>query len=395
MLRMQTDRSRRLKRVIGEGGWLEAAEIASLVFLTLMAVGAFLLLAGKLHLPSLGSGAGPLDVLRGIGLVGLATLGVTIDIGGLELSVIPLGALAFVIVSGARVARDVFRREIPSRMGGSLKVGAVLAMICALAALVFRFDGSVPVTASPVGAAMLGFIWGTVIGGIGASLAAGWRPDAAHRTLSDGPIGEGMRQGARMFYSAALGALAALLCVIIGRLVSDPLPRSFGIGDALAATLYLIAFLPNVLGAVFSLAVGATLTIGAQVDVGGKVVGPLRQHSLFEWGRGGTDLLVLLLLLPLCISIAGGIWAARREGQPSTLAGTIVVASATLGLAVGILAAFADARLGAGLVEERGVGLVAIDALQAGLLTFLWSAGGGTLGAVVNRQMRERSVVTV
>jgi hypothetical protein len=352
-----------------------------------------LLLAGKLQFASLGSGSGPLEVLRAIGLVALACLGVGIDLGGLTLSVIPLGGLAVVALSGTRLIRDVARRRERRTLGDVLKVGVALGVMCWLAALVFRFGGDVPVKAPAFESAALGFVWGCALAALGAALAA--RRDATSSLvdrLDRPPLGDGGRLSWKLGTWAAFGSLVALLLVIAGRLAADPLPRWFGVGDAAAALIYLLAFLPNALMAIFSLALGATLTLGAQIDVGGEIIGPLREISLFSWGRGGPPTgLFLLLALPAAVSIAGGVRAARRVRPLASVAQVVAVAAALLALATGVLASLADARLGAGLVRAQGVALVTVGPTQVAILTMLWTMVGGAVGVALQRGIEARA----
>jgi hypothetical protein len=202
----------------------------------------------------------------------------------------------------------------------------------------------------------------------------------------------GVEQAARTLLAATWGSVVALLAVIVGRLASSPLPRSFGIADALASVLYLAAFLPNVLVALFSVGMGATVTIGAQVNAGGEVVGPIRDHSLFEWGRGDPPVALLFLVaVPLVVTVGAGVRASRRASSDTELVRSLAISSVLVAVAVVVLASVADARLGGGLVKQGGVGLVAVNALQAGVLALLWCALGGAAGAGLERALRKRS----
>jgi hypothetical protein len=390
---MGTTEIERVRRKLRGEGWVEAAQVAALIFLTLLALGAALLVAGKLQFASLGSGSGPLEVLRAIGLVGLACLGVGIDIGGLTLSVIPLGGLSVVALSGTRLIRDVARRRERRTLGDVFKLGVALGVICGLAALVFRFGGDVPVKAGPFESAALGFVWGCALAALGAALASDRNgPASLVGKLDRPPLGDGARLSLGLGSWAAFGALGALLLLIAGRLAADPLPRWFGVGEAAAALIYLVAFLPNALVAIFSLAIGATLRLGAQVDVGGEIVGPLRELSLFSWGgKGPPAALFLLLVLPAAVSIGGGVRAARRLRTSASVARVGSIAAVLFALVVGVLASFADARLGAGLVRSQGVALVTVGPTQVALLTLLWTLVGGAVGVVLQRGIEARA----
>jgi hypothetical protein len=384
---VDTDRIERTHKPQWSERLVEPASMAAIVFLSLLAAGAVLLLAAKLQFPSLGSGAGPYEVLKAIGLIALASLGVTIDLDGLELSVIPLGVLVAVGLLANALSRQFVRDDARSRLD-ALLVGIVTGVLAFVAALVFRFDGDASVTASAVGALFYGTLWGTVIAAVGIWWGRGGPGDRALKL--PGVLDESFRLALPTGAAAAFGTVVMLLCLVIARLIADPLPRSFGLGDAIAAILYLLAFLPNVMVAIFSLAVGATLEIGAQFDVGGELVGPLKSISLWDWGSGGSPARWLLLLLPLGVGLRAGSLAYERTTSPSGALRSLAGCAVLLAVVVGTLAAIGDARLGAGLVKQNGVGLVAVDALQAATLTFLWVAGGGGLTSLVMSKLQER-----
>lgn len=389
---MQRSTGFRLRRALGGGDRFAAAGIAAVVFLTMMGAGAVLLVAGKLQFPSLGSDAGPLDILRSIGLVGFACLGIPIDIDGLELSVVPLGALGAIAVASAWTARDEIRKAQTWGPADAFKVGAVYAAMMFAAALIFRFGGATPVSVSPLAAAIYGFLWGSVFAGLGWIWHRGAVPEPPAPLR--GPLGPGLPVARRLGSGAIFGGLVALLCLVIVRLAISELPRGFGLGDAAAALLYSIAFLPNLLIAIFSLALGGTLEVGAQVDIGGEVIGPVREISLFEWGRGGTPPgLWALLVLPLATSVWAGWCASRGSSQrgPAPALRAVAVGAALFAIGVGFIALVGDARLGAGMVRQRGLALVGVHALEAMLLAFLWSVAGGALGTMLHRKHDERT----
>ena len=360
----------------------ELASMAAIIFLCLMAAGALLLVAGKLQFPSLGAGSAPLDVLRAIGLIALAALGVTIDLDGLELRVVPLGALMVVAVVAKAMTQQVFKDGLRSKLEPWL-VGLVVGLLASFSTLVFRFVGEAPISANTGEAFFYGSLWGSVVAMIGLRGTELSVPSRPHW------LGDGFRVAAPACVSAATGALIVLVSLVIARLASDPLPRSFELGDAAAAVLYLIAFLPNVLVAIFSLAVGASLEVGAQFDVGGELVGPLKSISMWDWG-GAPIARWFLLLLPLTVSIQAGSLALRRASSPASALRSVVTGAALVALAVGLLAAIGDARLGAGLVRQNGVGLVAINAFQATALAFSWITIGGVLTVVLTLKARQR-----
>lgn len=363
----------------------EALGLAAYMFLVILAAGAVLLVAGKLQFPSLGAGASPFEVIKAAGLLGLACLGVPVDLGGLELSVVPLGMLGVIAVACTAMARTFLKGPSSSAATEAFIVAVSFAAMTGVAALVFGFGGDTKVEASALLGGIAGLVWGLCFVGLGWFAATGvrlpWNLD--YRLVTGWGVG-------RTFAGlAAIGSFIATLCLILGRLILDPLPPDFSLGDVAAAALYLIAFLPNVLVAVFSLAVGATLDIGAQVDVGGELVGPLR--SLAILGGGGHGALKALLVLPLFVGVAGGYLAPKSRGPFSMLALRVSIGSFGFASAVGMLAWAGDARLGAGLVRGEGVGVVAVHPLQAGLLTFAWSFFGALAGAWLAERMEGRN----
>jgi hypothetical protein len=354
------------------GRWVDLVCVAVLLFLTTMVAAAVVLIAGKLQFASLGAGAGPFDVLRAIGLIALGSLGATVDLDGLQLSVIPLGSLVTAIVITMALsgrAPSTGRRHL----GDAAVVGAVHGLLALLAASIFRFGGGVPVQASRPGSFLYGVLWGAVAAGLG----SWWSRDRRLYVRMPAPAIDALSVAAPAGLAATAGTFVALLCVVIARLVSGPLPATFGVGDALAAILYLLAFLPNVLIAIFALAVGATLEIGAQIDVDGALVGPLRSISLWDWPGGGPGARWLLLILPIGTGLALGRSVATRLGNGRRALLAIVLGSLVFAIVVGMIAAIGDARLGAGLVREEGVASIAARADEAMILTFVWLTGMG------------------
>src|SRR3712207_2135757 len=98
----------------------EGAIAAVLSWLALLGAGAVLVAAARLQAPQLGSGAEVAEVFSAIVVAALGTLGGPVEIGGLELTVLPLGALAVIVfffVRNLRVARhrlgDIYEARRP------------------------------------------------------------------------------------------------------------------------------------------------------------------------------------------------------------------------------------------------------------------------------------------
>lgn len=394
------------RRLAGRG-WIDASAAAALAFLVLLSTGTVLLLAAKLQSPAFGAGADPLDVFTAVVILGLGSIRVPVHLGDLVFTLLPLGAATAVAIGVVWATRTSFRREqvpAPSARDG-LKVGAPFALLCLLFALVFRFrDPPVVAHVGAIGAVVLGGLWGSFFGALGAAtlatspaaLVAGgmaWL-GARSRTLR-----QGVQAGGIMLGLGALMAAAVLLLWIIVGLARGAQPRSFDAGDALSALIYLVAFVPNVLVAILSLSVGAPIEVGAQVTFGGRLVGAIQDYSIFGWAGGQAPAWVFLLpVIPLLACIGGGVWLRGRTGDGEDGAGvdpkrSVAVAAVTFGATLFALALLGEARLGAALVRNRGVGLIAPNPWLVGVLSFAWAAVGGLVGVHLSDRTRRRREV--
>jgi hypothetical protein len=70
---------------------------------------------------------------------------------------------------------------------------------------------------------------------------------------------------------------------------------------------------------------------------------------------------------------------------------SIAVAAATFGVALLLLALLGEARLGAALVRNRGVGLVAPNPWFVGVLSLAWAAAAGLAGWHLSERGWKRS----
>jgi hypothetical protein len=385
-------------------GWIDAAAAAALAFLVLLSTGAVLLLAAKFQSSTFGAGADPLDVFTAVVILGLGSIRVPVHLGDLVFTLLPLGAFAAIASGIVWATRSSFRREqIPeSAAWEGLKVGAPFALICWLFALVFRFrDPPAIVHAGAIGALLLGGLWGSLFGALGVatlvtSPVALLRNGLSRLGSRSRILRAGIQAGGAMLGLAALMAAGALLLWIIVGLARGAQPRSFGGGDALSALIYLAAFAPNVLVAVLSLSVGAPIEVGAQVTFGGRLVGAIKDYSIFGWADDPAPAWVfLLLVIPLLACLGGGVWlrghmGERPEGARMERERSIAIAAATFGVALFLLALLGEARLGAALVRNRGVGLVAPNPWLVGVLSFAWAAAAGLAGWHLSELGRRR-----
>ena len=385
------DLGRTLARTLRTGGWGDATLAALIAFAGLLLVGLVLILGAKLEFPRIGAGSDPLKVLTWVVMVGIAILGVPLQIGGLHVSVLPLGALAAAGLFISWAARNSLRGKDAYTRGRRAAEGAKIALpfavLCFLGALLFRHDlGRSIASVSPGMALLLGAFWGALFGALGGLLAH----EPARKTLGyvlgrirsrSAAAYEGILAGSVMVAATAvLCAVALLLWVIIGLARGAPRP-GFSLGDALAAVIYLAAFLPNVLAGIAALALGAPIEVGAQVTMDARPVGALQQISLFSWGDAGTPwFAALLLAIPLAVGLLGGFSARRRTERPDSLFEILLWMGLTYSFVLGSLSVLGRARLGAGLVRDQGFALVAPSAGAVVILAFLWAMGAGWLG---------------
>jgi hypothetical protein len=378
--------------------WRDTVGAAGIGFLWLLAGGAVLLIAAKLDYPGLGAHSDPVTVLTGIVVVGLATLRIPIGIARLSVAVLPLGALAVFGWGLSSAARQMVVKLASStlreRAIAGARVGVPFAFICWAAAPTFRFrSGPNPVGANAGAALLFGALWGCLFGALGGLRSRGSVSALAVVTMAKfrsraSWLIDGILAGAWMLGVAiVLAGGALMLWVIIG--LARGAPHGFGIGDAVAAVIYLIAFFPNVVVAVLAIAMGASVTAGAQVTFGGKVLGMLHSYSYFGWGNRSTPWFVFsLILIPIASSAAGGALARMYGVTRERSLNALPVAAATFAAPLAIVAILGSARLGAGLVRARGVGALSATSWQVLLCAAGWALVGGTTGWLVADRLR-------
>lgn len=374
---------------LDQGGWLDVIAAAGLGFLVLLVVGGVLALAAKLNFPDLGGGADPLSAFNAVVIAGLGSLGVPVVIDGLVVYALPLGAALVIglgIMWAVRTAsRDSSFSTVLGAVTQGAKVGIPFGFLCWFFALVFRVRGQHPV-ASDAGAALLaGAFWGALFGALGSIRIMETLRAAVGRVTSglrarDRTAFEGATAGGVMLVALAVGAAGATLLWIIVALAKGAPGKHFGAGDAFAYVIYVVAFLPNIVGAIAAFSFGAPLDVGAKVDLGGKLVGPTREYSLASWGTGDPAwYLWLLVLLPIVACVAGGFVARRRATDPKSMLPVLLIASSVLAVTVTLLAAIGPLRL-AGVTKGSGYAAVAPDVVVLFVFSFLASGVLGFLG---------------
>jgi hypothetical protein len=365
--------------------WLDVTAAACLAFLVLLCIGGVLLLGAKMQYPALGTGANAIEVLTSIAILALATLRAPIHLGNVTVTVLPLGALlatALGILWASRLAIRARGGEGRPALHGA-RIAIPFALICWLASLSFRFRGRDEIFAGAWGTLFWALVWGALFGALAGVLgeASTWSTLRA-RLLPQQSVGArrvGMSAAVVMLTSSAvLSAFALLLWVIVGLIRGTP-TRGFGLGDALAALVYLVAFAPNVLTIITALGMGSALDVGARVTVARSRIGEIHELSIFSWAGGEEPAyLYLLLLIPLAATVIGGFYA-RRTVSDERMVPTLAWAAGTFAVVLFVIALLGDARLGGGLAGF-GVAHVSVHAFRTSLLALLWGAAGGALG---------------
>ncbi|HYI46128.1 MAG TPA: DUF6350 family protein [Actinomycetota bacterium] len=375
-------------RTLTSRAWVDAAAAASMSWLALLCIAAVLLLAPKLQYPSFAKGADPVDIFTGMVMVSLGMLRAPIHIGGLTVVALPLGVLVAVALTIAWATTSVFESRRPEGSAmwrAAARVATVFALMAWLLSLVFRFRGDEPAWAGAWGALVWGFVWSFLFAALGlARRKESWRTSltraAASIQVRFHSLGEGITGGAIMLVTAAGAALAALLLWIITGLAREAPYGGFGVGDAAAAVLYLAAFLPNVIVALIAFSMGSTVYRGAQVGIGGRKIGGLEEISLLQWPSGIPWFAFLLLLIPVCACLLGGYWIGRRAA-PGSLWRNLIAGALTFSVALALLGWLGEARVGAGLIAQRGFARVAISPFMTFLWGVLWAMICGWLGS--------------
>ena len=358
--------------------WLDPIAAACLAFLVLLALGALLLVAAKLQYPGFGAGANPIEVLSAITILGLAILRVPIHVDELIVSVLPLGALLAAGLGIAWATSVTVRHSHQRRLLVGASVAIPFALLCWIAALVFRFGGKSEVFAGAWGSLFWGLLWGGLFGMLGTMRSSTPRRGVL-ATITEAGKGSVVRRGIAaagiaLVAAALLGGVAMLLWVIVGLIRGAPGPQ-FSAGDAAAAFVYLLAFGPNVIVTLTALGMGAPVYVGARVTVAGSAVGNVRRIWLFGEAPGYAG---FLILIPAIACSLAGFWA-RRVSEPGDLLKVIGTFAITFATVLAALAWLGEARLGASLLG-RGLAQLDVNALATFGLGLLWAALGGAGG---------------
>jgi zinc-ribbon domain len=367
-----------LRRALVSGGWVDAAQVAAFGLLAMLAMGALFAAVIKLADPTFGSGESALWVLEWIVLLGTLCIGIPID-GDLSVSVLPMGTLLVIGWALAWAARRVVARSSADTLGARMlegaKAGVPLALLCLLAALIFRIDNA---EAEAGAALLLGGLWGALFGAVGGAWAhgpvgrtIGRQLDALgdrSRSLADGIVAGGIMLAA----SAVLGAAAALAGLTVWLAVGD---ASLEGGEAVLILFLLVAFAPNIIAGVVGFGLGAPVTFGGDFGFGAG-----GEFSLLAWGADGpAPYLYLALLIPAAACLYGGYVARRRARPGSDANATIGVAAILYALVLTLLVSLGNLDFGRGVTGPTELEL-GPDAGGVFVLALVWAAGVGYVG---------------
>ena len=368
-------------------GWLELVQAAALSFLVAVTAGALLVSAAKLNFPNFGSNGDVIGAINVVVMAGLSILNVPIVFDGIAVATLPLGAIAIVVWLSARWAASILRPppDLKEALFYGARMALPFALLCWFCALAFRFGGTHPVAADAGMALPIGAFWGGLIGILGAlrgrmGARRAWEEFRTRATTAFGLPPAGLTAGGAMTVALALLGTAGSLLYFIVVLARDAPGRYFGAGDALAYVMYVLAFLPNIVAAAVTVSMGAAIDVGARLTLGGEVVGPLREYSVWAWGKGDAPAVMFLaFVIPLVAGAVGGVIARRIDPDMRAMAPALLIGSGFAATLVTLVAWIGRARF-AGVVKGGGYGAIAPDTVSVFFLAFLLLGLAGALG---------------
>lgn len=346
---------------------------AALVGLLHAAAGGALVLAGlNLAIPGLLDAGDGFDGAAQATTLGLAALRVPLESGDVHGTFAPLSGLLLTLWGLASAVRRSVGEWPGRRVHHIAATGGAFALTCAgaaaVAGAVTTLDASLP------GAALAGFVWG--------SLAAAW---ATRRGGADRPsklslgaprVSFGPPEVAPGLVAAcialALGAAWFLVAAFAGLLGSSP--RELAGGMLLA-----IAVAPNAGAALVAVGLGAS---AETVLTGTALAGPLRESvALWDWAGTGVapPHVLFLVLVPLvAVVVAGRLAANIAPRTPQLLRG--LHAGAALGPAI-VLAGWAGSLAATSAAAGETVSIrLGFPALTTFALAHVWGVAGAYLG---------------
>lgn len=374
-----------VRRYLIAGGWTRATQAAAVGFLALLAVGAVFVVLAKLLNPDFGSGESPLWMLTRIVIAGLWSIGVAIERADAGSAVLPVGALLVVgwilTASARRTTEWSTAVSLRERALEGLKTGLPFALMCFVAALLFRIRSGREVGADPAAALLVGLVWGSAFGALG-----GARSSASFRELTNLGVEQierrlpgaraGLWAGGVMLVATALLALGAvLLFLVVGLATGRSVPLS--LSDAIVFVVVLAAFLPNLVAGAAAFSLGAPIEFLARTIDGAEVE---RRASLILGGEGARGYAYLLLVVPAIACLLGGFAARRRAGREARVAVVLGAATATYALTLWIVALVTGVRVSEAFIGTGNYLVVSAGAGATLLLAALWAGVFGFAG---------------
>jgi hypothetical protein len=377
-----------LQRSFASGRWGHFAGAAAIGWLTLVGVGALIVVAAAIGSGGFGSGIDALDTLSLVVLFGLSVMGVTLEFTNLgpvgpSFSMIWLGAMViFGYALSWATARAVAPRSPQSRRGLMIegaKVAIPFALYCLLAALLFKITDVGTLGASAPQAFFLGLWWGVVFGALGGlrsrePVAAIWGRVLEGTKSKRRSAYEGLAAAGVMLGTTALASAAALLLIVIIALARGDSLEGLTIGGVVAALIVLVLTLPNVLSLIAAVSLGAPLS-----GFTGALEASENISIIGFGGRTSGTIALLLLLIPLVSCTLGGFSAYRQSVDRSKVTDILVTAACVYGGILAVLALLNGFTFGGG-VEGVDIGAVSTNFLLVAVLGLGWAALFGFAG---------------
>jgi flagellar biogenesis protein FliO len=395
-----------LGRSFTSGGWPQAAAAAALGFLSLLGLGALIVVAIVIN-GGLGPGLSAFDVLAAVVLFGESVMGVDLQahfggpiegFQGIEpaaFSMVWLGALLlFGYVLSWAVARTAAGRAPQGSRRLALegaKVALPFALYCLLAAWLFTVPGLDATLRAHAGQAfVVGAFWAAVFGALGGLQAGGSLRLVSGRSLQwfkskRRAVYEGVSAGGIMLGTTALSAAAAFLIIVIDALARNDVFDGLTIGGVVSGLIVLAFTLPNVLSLVASVSLGAPLTARFGAPIGPLIGerGFLGFDGLSIIGVGGRTsgaLAFLLLLIPLLSCLLGGFSAYRHSLDRTKWLEVLGSAAASYAGVLALLSLLNGVNFEGGAALFGLTGRVAVNFFAVLLLGLLWGAVAGFAG---------------
>jgi len=395
-----------LGRSFTSGGWPQAAAAAALGFLSLLGLGALIVVAIVVN-GGLGPGLNAFEVLAAVVLFGESVMGVDLQatfggpiegVRGIESAAFSMvwlgGLLLFGYVLTWAVARSAAERPPQPSKHQALegaKVALPFALYCVAAAWLFKVPGlDATLRVHPGQAFVIGAFWAAVFGALGGLQAGGSLRSVTGRWLQwfkskRRAVYDGMSAGGIMLGTTALASAAAFLIIVIDALARNDLFDGLTIGGVVAGLIVLAFTLPNVLSLVASVSLGAPLTARFGVPFGPGIgeQGFLGLDSLSIIGIGGRTsgaLAFLLLLIPLLSCLLGGFSAYGQSLDRTKWLEVLGSAAATYAGVLALLSLLNGVNLEGGAALFDLTGRLAVNFFAVLLLGLLWGAVAGFAG---------------